>query len=146
MALHPHIVHIVGPSEADHAASADEVIEACALARRAIENAIGGAPDMTADPRIQTRVKELTEEAQITLNAITNLAGSEVEDPLSHSGTLAKAVKLGILDAPQLMNNPFARGMIKTRIINGACQAVDEDNFAISEGQRIKQILSMGDK
>ena len=38
MALHPHIVHIVGPTEADHAASADEVIEACALARRAIEN------------------------------------------------------------------------------------------------------------
>jgi hypothetical protein len=144
MALHPHIVHIVGPSEADHAASADEVIEACALARRAIENAIGGAPDMTADPRIQTRVKELTEEAQITLNAITHLAGSEVEDPLSHSGTLAKAVELGILDAPQLKNNPIARGMIKTRIVDGACQTVDEDNFAISEGQRIKQVLSMG--
>ncbi len=146
MALHPHIVHIVGPSEADHAASADEVIEACALARRAIENAIGGAPDMTADPRIQTRVKELTAEAQITLNAITNLAGSEVEDPLSHSGTLAKAVELGILDAPQLKNNPIARGMIKTQIVDGACQAVDEDNFAISEGQRIKQVLSMGGK
>lgn len=142
MALHPHIVHIVGPTEADHAASADEVIEACALARRSIENAIGGAPKMTSDPKIQTRVKALTKEAQITLNAIINLAGTEVEDPLSHSETLARAVNIGILDAPQLKNNPFARGMIRTRIIDGACQAVDEENFAIGEEQRIKQVIS----
>jgi methylmalonyl-CoA mutase cobalamin-binding subunit len=146
MALHPHIVHIVGPSEADHAASADEVVDACVLARRVIENAIGGAPDLEADPKIQIRVRELKEEAQITLNAITNLSGSEVEDPLSHSGTLAKSVKVGILDAPQLINNPFARGMIKTRIIGGACQAVDGENFALSEKKRINQVVSKGDK
>jgi hypothetical protein len=142
MALHPHIVHIVGPTEADHAASADEVIEACALARRSIENAIGGAPDMTLDPKIENRVKELTKEAQITLNAINDLAETEVEDPLSHSETLARAVNIGILDAPQLKNNPFARGRIRTRIIDGACQAVDEDNFVIGEEQRIKQAIS----
>ena len=64
---------------------------------------------MTADPKIQKRVKELTEEAQITLDAILNLAGSDVEDPLSDAGTLAKAVTLGILDAPQLKNNPFGQ-------------------------------------
>ena len=146
MALNPHIVHIVGPTEADHAASADEVIEACGLARRAIENSMRGAPDMTADPKIQSRVKELAGEAKITLKAIIDLAGKEVEDPLTHPGTLARAVKLGILDAPQLKNNPFGRGMIKTRIINGACQAVGEDNFTIGEAERIKQAFAIGDK
>ena len=51
MALHPHIVHVVGHTEAHHAATAEDVIEACKLARRAIENALSGQPDMTADPR-----------------------------------------------------------------------------------------------
>src|SRR5690242_3019137 len=58
MALRPHIVHVVGHTEAHHAATAEDVIEACGLARRAIENALRGQPDMTADPTVQRR-KEL---------------------------------------------------------------------------------------
>ena len=50
MALKPHIVHVVGHTEAHHAATADDVIEACGIARKAIDNALLGAPDMTADP------------------------------------------------------------------------------------------------
>ena len=53
MALKPHIVHVVGHTEAHHAATAEDVIAACKLARRAIENAVVGAPDMTADSSIQ---------------------------------------------------------------------------------------------
>ena len=30
----------------------EDVIEACQMARRAIENALQGAPDMTADPQL----------------------------------------------------------------------------------------------
>ena len=48
MALKPHIVHVVGHTEAHHAATAEDVIAACKVARRAIENALAGAPDMTA--------------------------------------------------------------------------------------------------
>jgi hypothetical protein len=44
------------------------------------------------------------------------------------------------------MNNPFARGMIKTRIIGGACHAIDGDDIALSENQRIKLVISKGDK
>ena len=40
MALRPHIVHVVGHTEAHHAATAPDVIESCQLARRAIENAL----------------------------------------------------------------------------------------------------------
>ena len=42
-------------TEADHAATGDDVIESCGLARRAIETALRGQPDMTADPRVQNR-------------------------------------------------------------------------------------------
>ena len=57
MALRPHIVHIVGHTEADHAATAEDVIEASRLARRAIDNALHGQPDMSADPRVQSALR-----------------------------------------------------------------------------------------
>jgi methylmalonyl-CoA mutase cobalamin-binding subunit len=144
MALKPHIIHVVGQSEADHAATAEEVIEACGLARRAIDNAMRGAPDMTADPAIQRRADELVRQSQVTLDAIRSLAGPDIEDPLIHASTLAKAVTSGILDAPQLKNNPFGRGLIKTRIINGACQAVGYENKPLKEEDRIKELMAKG--
>jgi len=114
MALHPHIVHIVGHTEADHAATADDVIEACQMAQRAIENALRGAPDMLADPHVQARAEELESEARITLDALRVIAREDSLDPLTDPVVLASAVSLGIVDAPQLRNNPFARGEIDT--------------------------------
>ncbi len=126
MALRPHIVHVVGHTEAHHAATADDVIEACKLARRAIENALGGQPDMTADPAVQQRKEELVREACSTLGVIRAMADSHVDDSLTDPVTLARAVTTGVLDAPHLRNNPFARGQIVTRIDErGACVAVD---------------------
>ena len=139
MALRPHIVHVVGHTEAHHAATAEEVIESCKLARRAIDNALGGQPDMAADPHIQERKAELMREAQVTLQAIRALAGADVEDPLTDPVTLARAVTTGVLDAPHLQNNPFARGQIVTRRdARGACVAVDAGSGrALSEEERI---------
>ena len=110
MALKPHIVHVVGHTEAHHAATADDVIAACKVARRAIENAVRGAPDMTLDPHVQARKEELIAEAQVTLDAIRALAGRGVTDPLADPATLTRAVTSGVLDAPHLRNNPFGRG------------------------------------
>ena len=137
MALLPHIVHVVGHTEAHHAATADDVIEACGLARKAIENALQGAPVMSADPAIQERQVELVHEAQVTLAAIRELAVDDVDDPLSDPQTLARAVTSGILDAPQLRNNPFGRGEIHTRVIHGACMAVGRDGKPLSEAERL---------
>jgi hypothetical protein len=137
MALRPHIVHVVGHTEAHHAASADDLIEACGLARRASQNALRGQPNMTADPLIQRRVAQLVREAEITLDAICDLAGQEVADPLADPATLSRAVTAGILDAPQLRNNPFAPGRVVTQIVDGACVAVDGAGRPISESQRI---------
>jgi hypothetical protein len=141
MALQPHIVHVVAHTEAHHAATADDVIAACAMARRAIDNALRGQPDLTADPAVQARKEELLEEAQVTLAAIAALADGAVDDPFTDPATLARAVTEGVLDAPHLKNNPFARGELVTRIDpRGACVAVDpatEDPR--SEAQRLDE-------
>jgi hypothetical protein len=141
MAVRPHIVHVVGHTEAHHAATAGDVIEACKLARRAIENALRGAPDMTADPRVQARKAQLIAEAQVTLAAIRALADPGIADPFSDPATLARAVTSGILDAPHLKSNPYARGQVVTRIAEGgACVAVDRAGRPLSETERLAAI------
>jgi hypothetical protein len=75
------------------------------------------------------------------LDAIRSLAGPEAGDPFTDAATLARAVTSGILDAPQLVNNPFGRGQVRTRIVNGACVSVDENGQPISESQRIEALL-----
>ena len=142
MALRPHIVHVVGHTEAHHAATAEDVVEACKLARRAIDNALRGAPDLTADPAVQQRRAELVGEAQVTLAAIHALADRGVPDPLTDPPTLARAVASGVLDAPHLRNNPFARGEIVTRIDDrGACVTVDPAaGRALTERERIVRL------
>ena len=141
MTIKPHIVHIVGHTEAHHAATADDIIAASRMARQAIENAIKGQPDMTGDPKVQSRIMALLDEARVTLSAIREIASNAVEDPFIDPKTLTRAVTSGILDAPHLQNNPFAKGRIRTRIIDGACVAVDENGEPISEEQRIGALI-----
>ncbi len=119
------------------------MIEASRIARRAIQNAMG-APDMTADPAITLRRARLADEANILLKAIHSLAGPEVADPFTDASTLARAVTTGILDAPQLLNNKFGRGQVKTRIVEGACVCVDDEGNKMSEGERISRLNIKG--
>ena len=140
MALKPDIYHIVGHTEADHAATADDVIEASKIVRRAINNALG-APNMTRSPKVQDRKRHLIAEARVTLEAIQSLAEGNVQDPLADPQTLAKAVTAGVLDAPQLMNNNFGRGMIRTRIVDGACEAIDESGRVLLEKERLSKLM-----
>jgi hypothetical protein len=141
MALQPHILHVVGHTEADHAATANDVIESARMAQRVIENSLRGAPDMTADPHIQHRKAELIEQAQVLLDAIRILGRGRDVDPLTDPEVLERAVTSGMLDAPQLKNNPFARGQVQTRIIQGACQAVDQMGEILSEETRLADFL-----
>ncbi len=140
MALQPDIIHIVGHTEADHAARAAEIIEAAKMARRVIENAVRGAPDMTRDPLVIRRKQQLISEAQRTLAAIRALAPAGSRDPLSDPFVLTKAVTSGILDAPQLRNNPFGRGSIRTKIIAGACWPVDDRGEPLFEAERLQNL------
>lgn len=141
MAIRPHIVHVVGATEAHHATTAKELIESVKIARRAIENALRGAPDMAADPQIQRRKNELVREARVTLEAIKKLARSDVSDPWTDPATLARAVTEGILDAPHLKGSPIAKGQIVTRIIEGMCLAVDpQTGKPLSEAERLARL------
>ncbi len=142
MALRPSIVHVVGYVEAHHAATADDVIESCKMAHKVIEKCLYGMPDMTRDPEVQRRKEELVEEAMVIVEAIRELGKGRVEDPLLSPEVLAQAVEIGLLDAPQLAGNPYACGRVRTRIINGANYAVDEEGNILSERERVKRILA----
>jgi hypothetical protein len=143
MALDPHILHIVGHTEAQHAALPEDVIEASKAAQRVVENAIQGAPDMTADSQVQERVEELCREARVTLDAIRSLLAVKDADPLIDPETLALAVKKGILDAPHLANNEYAPARMTTQVDErGACKAIDpQSGNALSEEERIASLL-----
>jgi hypothetical protein len=144
MALSPDIIHVVGHTEAHHAATADDVIRSARIAAKTIRNAIESAPALLLDPRMVEQTQFLVQQAGITLEAIRKIADRSVQDAWIDPTTLAKAVKLGILDAPQLRNNAFAPGKVKTRIIGGASVVVDEMQQPINEEERIRQIMDQG--
>jgi len=120
------------------------VIASCKMARQVIQTALRGQAEMSTDPHVQERVEELIAQAGITLDAIRALAPVMVDDPFIDPATLAKAVKIGILDAPQLRNNPYAAGQAVTRIdARGACIEVDPlDGKPLDERRRVEKILA----
>ena len=141
MQLKPNIVHIVGHTEAHHATTAAELIEACRIADGAISQCLLGLPDMTSDAKVQRRRVELLAEADILLKAIAELAPAG-RDPFTDADTLARAVELGLLDAPHLRGNSAGCGKIVTRIIDGACVAVEPATAKpIPETERVERIL-----
>ena len=141
MALRPHIVHVVGHTEAHHAATAEDVIEACRITQRAIENALRGQPDMTLDPQVQARRAHLVSEARVLIDAIRALGDGKTSSPLIDPANLAQAVRLGLLDAPNLQNNAYARGAIRTLVDErGRCNAVTKRGVPLSEAERIDML------
>jgi len=142
LAIKPHIYHVVGYCEAHHAATHEEIIESCKIVRGVIKNVFLGSVDITKDSNVQRRKEQLIKEANIIINAIKAI-GPKDKDPLTDPETLAKAVKIGILDAPHLKGNPACSGKLNTRVISGALYAYDNENKRIiSEEERIDRILS----
>jgi hypothetical protein len=142
MQLKPHIVHIVGHTEAHHATTAAELIEACRIAEGAISQCLLGLPDMTADARVQRRKAELLADAAVLLDAIAQL-GAGGRDPFTDANVLATAAEIGLLDAPHLRGNAAGCGKIVTRIVGGASVAVDpESGEPISESVRVARALA----
>jgi hypothetical protein len=141
MQLKPHIVHIVGHTEAHHATTAGELIEACRIADGAISQCLLGLPDMTADPEVQRRKADLLADAKILLRAVTHIGPAD-GNPFTDPDTLARAVEIGLLDAPHLRGNAAACGRIVTRMVQGACRAIDpRTGEPIPEAERVARIL-----
>ncbi len=140
MALAPEIVHVVGYSEGDHAARAEEVIESCRIVSGAVRNSLLGLPDATQDPRVQERREELVAETRLTLEAVRSLAQAD-EDGWASPRCLARAIKLGVLDAPHLQGNADAAGTVMTGIVDGAVRPLDPETCQpISEAERLKRL------
>lgn len=142
MALRPHIVHVVGYSEGDHAITPREIIESCNIARGVIKNCLYGMTDLIDAPMIQKRKQELLNDVVVLLEAITSEGDTDVSDTLTDSRTLAKAIKTGLLDAPHLKGNKHAKGELVTKIVNGAYYAVDPvTGNILSEKERVKSAM-----
>lgn len=141
MQLNPHIVHVVAFCEADHAATAKEIIESCKIARRVIHDCLLGTSSPLDDKEISARKNELVKEAKLLVAAIHSLGDETSPDTLIEPKTYVEAVGKGILDAPHLRNNPIAKGQLTTKMVGGACLAVDPDtNTPIDEMTRLQQL------
>jgi len=81
-------------------------------------------------------------ESKVLLNAIKNIAGKDIDFPLADASVISKAIKTGIIDAPHLKGNPVGAGILKTKMIDGACYAYDYDNDKIlNEDERINNLI-----
>jgi hypothetical protein len=141
MQLKPHIVHIVGHTEAHHATTAAELIEACRITDGVISQCLLGLPDMTGDSRVQQRKAELLSQAAVLLRGIASLSPAGC-DPHTEADTLARAVEVGLLDAPHLRGNKAGSGTIVTRMVGGACLAVEpKTGKPIPEPERVARAL-----
>ncbi|MCJ7665830.1 MAG: methionine synthase, partial [Actinobacteria bacterium] len=88
------------------------------------------------------RKKQLVKDAGAILNKIRELNSSLIhEDPLINPGILAKAVGIGILDAPHLCGVKAARGAIMTMFRDGKNITVDRDLRPITEMERLEGLI-----
>jgi methylmalonyl-CoA mutase cobalamin-binding subunit len=140
-ALDPHILHVVGYSESDHAITAGELVESCRIARGALDHCLRGLPDMSADPAVRARKDELIAEAGILLDALRRLGEGTSEDPWTDPRVIASAIEKGLLDAPHFKGAGVARGQVVTRVVDGACRVVDPSSGrALTESERLERI------
>jgi len=143
--LKPHIIHVVGFCEGDHAANAGDIIESCEIVQGVLKNCRVGLPDAMADPLVIKRKTELVKEARMLIEAIRSLGEEDGEDgdPLTNPRVLSLAIQIGLIDAPHLKGNPHAAGLLETRCVEGAIHAWDRDGQrVIREEERISGLLA----
>ncbi len=141
MQIEPSIVHVVAYCESSYAAKPADIIESSEIVMKAIENCLGGCPDMKADTSVRKRKEELTSDAMLIIESIKSLdSANKCEDPLTDPGIIAKAVRCGILDAPQLAGASGACGKMNAMFINGANNPVDDCGNPINEEERLNKI------
>lgn len=141
LALKPHILHVVGFSEGDHAIFPDELIQSCNIVHGVLHNTLYGMPDLTDNKKVRDRKEELKNEAGILLEEIRMRGSQESEDPWSDPYVISAAIKKGLLDTPHFQGNPHLCGRITTRLIDGAWYAIDrETGEKLYEKERIGRL------
>lgn len=142
MAIHPHIVHVVGFCEADHAARAEEVIESCRIVRGVIRGVLNDTFSITQDVAIQARKEELLQEARYLLSFLREQYAWS-DDPLANPEVLCDAVRKGYLDAVHIIHGGKFQGDLKTRLVHGKCLAVSPETGAPqTERERLARLAA----
>lgn len=137
MAVRPHIVHVVGFCEADHAARAEDVIASCKLVKGCIRHTLNESFSMAQDTSIVTRKNELIQEAWALINFIKK-EYSQYEDPVFEPQVLVDCIEKGYIDAVHIMRGAKFRGNLSTKIVNGKCVAYDKNTGRLlSENERL---------
>ncbi|MCL2368369.1 MAG: methionine synthase, partial [Oscillospiraceae bacterium] len=144
MAVNPDIIHVVGYSEAEHAATPGVIVESAKIVRGVIRSCLQGNVDLTADPAVMARREELIREAEVLLGFIREFYADH-DDPLFDPAVLADCVRRGILDAPHIVKNETYRGILKTRMVDGKCVAWDAANERVlTETERLEMLREAG--
>jgi len=143
LGLRPHILHVVGYAEADHAATPEDVIESCKIVHGVMRNAFLGMSDPLQDPRVIEAHETLLHEAMLlvgTLERFGQALGSD--DPLADPEVIAKAIRVGLIDAPHLRGQACARGLVNTGPAAGGCAALDRSGQVVGEPDRLLAVLN----
>ncbi len=145
MAVKPDIIHVVGYSEAEQAATARTVIESTRIVRGAVRSVLQGAADQTADLSVQRRKSELLSEARWLIDYINCRYESWSDTPLCDTAVLCDCIERGIIDAPHILKTGRYRGTLRTRIVDGKCVAWDVNAARpLSESERIAGLQADG--
>jgi len=141
MSVKPHIIHVVGYSEALHAATPQVIIESCKIVRGVVRSTLSGNAEAQHDPRVKTRCSELISEANYLLNFIKEEYSDISDDPLADAAVLSDCIKRGILDAPHIVKGGEFKGTLQTRVRDGKCVAWDIDSERVmDEATRLQKL------
>ena len=141
MNVRPHIIHVVGYSEALHAATPEVIIESCKIVRGVVRSTLFGNAEALNDPRVKERRDELLHETNYLLDFIRDEYSGVSGDPLGDAAVLSDCIKRGILDAPHIVKGGEFTGMLQTRVKDGKCLAWDgKEGRAIDERTRLEML------
>ena len=139
MNVRPHIIHVVGYSEALHAATPEVIIESCKIVRGVVRSSLSGNAEALNDPRVIKRRDELIREANYLLGFIKDEYTDESDDPLADAAVLSDCIKRGILDAPHIVKGGEFKGCLQTRVKDGKCVAWDGESI-VDERTRLEKL------
>jgi len=141
MNVKPHIIHVVGYSEALHAATPEVIIESCKIVRGVVRSTLYGNAEAQNDPRVKERRDELISETNYLLGFIKDEYSDVSDDPLGDASVLSDCIKRGILDAPHIVKSGEFRGTLQTRVRDGKCLAWDpKSERVMDEKTRLEKL------
>lgn len=140
MTVRPHIVHVVGFCEADHAAKPEEVIESCKIVKGVIRHTMADHFSIEKDMAIMQRKEELLRDAEVLLDFIREEYPG-VSDPLTDTAVLCDCIRKGYIDAVHIIKNEKYQGKLKTRIVDGKCVPCETmTGRALTERERLDSL------